>query len=75
MNTQLQQEREAELAARQAARGAEQGGGVGGAGSGNKGWNEDELQLLIKAVNLFPAGTSARWGDPAWFGKVALEGP
>ncbi|XP_023651304.2 dnaJ homolog subfamily C member 2 [Paramormyrops kingsleyae] len=61
VNTQLQQERDAELAARQAARGAEQGGGGGGAGSGNKGWNEDELQLLIKAVNLFPAGTSARW--------------
>ncbi|KZC11714.1 DnaJ like protein subfamily C member 2 [Dufourea novaeangliae] len=24
-------------------------------------WNEDDLQLLIKAVNLFPAGTNQRW--------------
>ncbi|KAJ8382058.1 hypothetical protein SKAU_G00028360 [Synaphobranchus kaupii] len=32
-----------------------------GSGGGAKGWNEEELQLLIKAVNLFPAGTNARW--------------
>jgi DnaJ family protein C protein 2 len=24
-------------------------------------WNENDLQLLIKAVNLFPAGTNQRW--------------
>ena len=24
-------------------------------------WSHDELQLLIKAVNLFPAGTTQRW--------------
>jgi len=24
-------------------------------------WSTEELQLLIKAVNLFPAGTNARW--------------
>lgn len=24
-------------------------------------WSETELQLLIKAVNLFPAGTAQRW--------------
>lgn len=24
-------------------------------------WNEDHIQLLIKAVNLFPAGTNQRW--------------
>ena len=24
-------------------------------------WNESDLQLLIKAVNLFPAGTNQRW--------------
>ncbi|VEN46962.1 unnamed protein product [Callosobruchus maculatus] len=24
-------------------------------------WNEDNIQLLVKAVNLFPAGTSQRW--------------
>uniref|UniRef100_A0A665TD36 DnaJ homolog subfamily C member 2 n=1 Tax=Echeneis naucrates TaxID=173247 RepID=A0A665TD36_ECHNA len=59
VNAQLQREREAEVQARQAARSAEQASGGGGAGG--KGWNEDDLQLLIKAVNLFPAGTNARW--------------
>uniref|UniRef100_A0A096LXZ2 DnaJ homolog subfamily C member 2 n=1 Tax=Poecilia formosa TaxID=48698 RepID=A0A096LXZ2_POEFO len=53
VNAQLQKEKDAEVQAWQAARSAEQGGG--------KGWNEDDLQLLIKAVNLFPAGTNARW--------------
>ncbi|XP_071374618.1 dnaJ homolog subfamily C member 2 [Centroberyx affinis] len=59
VNAQLQREKEAEVQARQAARSAEQASGGGGAGG--KGWNEDDLQLLIKAVNLFPAGTNARW--------------
>lgn len=58
VNAQLQREREAEVQARQAARSADQASGGGGAGG--KGWNEDDLQLLIKAVNLFPAGTNAR---------------
>lgn len=60
MNTLLQKEREAEAQARQAARGADQASGGVGGGAGGKGWNEDDLQLLIKAVNLFPAGTNAR---------------
>ncbi|XP_024118413.1 dnaJ homolog subfamily C member 2 [Oryzias melastigma] len=59
VNAQLQREREAEVQAMQAARSAEQASG--GGGGGGKGWNEDDLQLLIKAVNLFPAGTNARW--------------
>uniref|UniRef100_A0A3Q1FYH1 DnaJ homolog subfamily C member 2 n=1 Tax=Acanthochromis polyacanthus TaxID=80966 RepID=A0A3Q1FYH1_9TELE len=59
VNAQLQREREAEVQARQAARSAEQASG--GGGGGGKGWNEEDLQLLIKAVNLFPAGTNARW--------------
>uniref|UniRef100_A0A8C9Y5E4 DnaJ homolog subfamily C member 2 n=1 Tax=Sander lucioperca TaxID=283035 RepID=A0A8C9Y5E4_SANLU len=50
VNAQLQREKEAEVQMRQAAR-----------GGGGKGWNEEDLQLLIKAVNLFPAGTNARW--------------
>ncbi|KAK3864990.1 hypothetical protein Pcinc_029363 [Petrolisthes cinctipes] len=37
------------------------GGGGGGEGSSHKAWSTDDLQLLIKAVNLFPAGTSKRW--------------
>ncbi|XP_076578396.1 dnaJ homolog subfamily C member 2 [Chaetodon auriga] len=62
VNAQLQREKEAEVQARQAARSADQAsGGGGGGGGGGKGWNEEDLQLLIKAVNLFPAGTNARW--------------
>lgn len=59
VNAQLQREKEAEVQMRQAARSAEQASGGGGAGG--KGWNEEDLQLLIKAVNLFPAGTNARY--------------
>ncbi|XP_061570061.1 dnaJ homolog subfamily C member 2 isoform X2 [Cololabis saira] len=59
VNDQLQKEKEAEVQAMQAARSCEQASS--GAGGGGKGWNEDDLQLLIKAVNLFPAGTNARW--------------
>ncbi|CAF93399.1 unnamed protein product, partial [Tetraodon nigroviridis] len=62
VNIQLQKEKEAEVQARQAARCADQASGGGGGGSGGgKGWIEEDLQLLIKAVNLFPAGTNARW--------------
>uniref|UniRef100_A0A674MF45 DnaJ homolog subfamily C member 2 n=1 Tax=Takifugu rubripes TaxID=31033 RepID=A0A674MF45_TAKRU len=57
VNVQLQKEKEAEVQARQAARGADQASGGGGS-VGGKGWNEEDLQLLIKAVNLFPAGTN-----------------
>ncbi|GAA6094516.1 dnaJ homolog subfamily C member 2 [Tachysurus ichikawai] len=58
VNAQLQREREAEVRTQQAARSSENAN----AGSGvSKGWNEEDLQLLIKAVNLFPAGTNARW--------------
>lgn len=52
----IKQEREEVAAA--AARG---GGGGGGEGSSHKTWNQDDLQLLIKAVNLFPVGTTKRW--------------
>ena len=32
----------------------------GGEGGNKKAWKEEELQMLIKAVNLFPAGTQDR---------------
>lgn len=59
VNIQIQKEKEAEIQAQQAARSAEHSSG--GVGVNNRGWNEEDLQLLIKAVNLFPAGTNARW--------------
>lgn len=40
------------------------GGGSGVTGRSKKGstpWTHDQLQLLIKAVNVFPAGTNQRW--------------
>lgn len=61
VNAQLQREREAEVKTQQAARSSENTNAGSG---GSKGWNEEDLQLLIKAVNLFPAGTNARL-DPA----------
>jgi DnaJ family protein C protein 2 len=40
--------------------------GVNNGSSAN--WSYDDLQLLIKAVNLFPAGTSNRWDTVSdWF--------
>ncbi|KAL0196524.1 hypothetical protein M9458_010096, partial [Cirrhinus mrigala] len=60
VNIQMQKEKEAEMQAQQAARSAEHASG-GGGGVNNRGWSEEDLQLLIKAVNLFPAGTNARW--------------
>ncbi|XP_051976823.1 dnaJ homolog subfamily C member 2-like [Xyrauchen texanus] len=59
VNVQIQKEKQAEIQAQQAVRTAEHTGGGGGVN--NRGWNEEDLQLLIKAVNLFPAGTNARW--------------
>ncbi|NP_997976.1 dnaJ homolog subfamily C member 2 [Danio rerio] len=59
VNMQLQKEKDAELQAQQAARGSEHSSAAGG--QNNRGWSEEDLQLLIKAVNLFPAGTNARW--------------
>ncbi|KAJ1161687.1 hypothetical protein NDU88_002169 [Pleurodeles waltl] len=60
VNAQIKKEKEeAEARMRQASKSSEQSSGGGGGGS--KHYPEDDLQLLIKAVNLFPAGTNARW--------------
>lgn len=47
-----------------AGQGSSAGGGTGGGGGSKKkdgSWAPPELNLLIKAVNLFPAGTNQRW--------------
>ncbi|XP_072257814.1 dnaJ homolog subfamily C member 2 [Pyxicephalus adspersus] len=60
VNAQIKKEKEQEEARmRQSTKSADQSGSGGGGSS--KSWSEDDLQLLIKAVNLFPAGTNARW--------------
>ncbi|XP_045420232.1 dnaJ homolog subfamily C member 2 isoform X1 [Lemur catta] len=60
INDQIRKEKEeAEARMRQASKNAEKSTGRGG--NGSKNWSEDDLQLLIKAVNLFPAGTNSRW--------------
>ncbi|CAH2275733.1 dnaJ homolog subfamily C member 2 [Pelobates cultripes] len=61
VNAQLKKEKEQEEARmRQSTKGSDQSA-TGGSGGSGKSWSEDDLQLLIKAVNLFPAGTNARW--------------
>ncbi|XP_049670100.1 dnaJ homolog subfamily C member 2 isoform X2 [Accipiter gentilis] len=60
INEQIRREKEeAEARMRQATKSSEKSSTGGGGGSKN--WPEDDLQLLIKAVNLFPAGTNSRW--------------
>merc|ERR1712062_238667 len=43
--------------------------------SASKPWSSDELALLIKAVNLFPAGTSNRWEVVAQFINQHTKSP
>ncbi|XP_078275830.1 dnaJ homolog subfamily C member 2 isoform X2 [Rhinoraja longicauda] len=57
VNAQLAKEKE-EARMRQATKSSDH---VAGYGGGSKAWNEEDLQLLIKGVNIFPAGTNARW--------------
>lgn len=38
-----------------------------GASEKNSNWSPEEVQLLVKAVNLFPAGTVKRWETVANF--------
>jgi len=60
VNEQIRQEKEeAEARMRQATKSSEKS--TTGGGGGSKNWPEDDLQLLIKAVNLFPAGTNSRY--------------
>lgn len=65
LNRRIDEEKQQHL---QGGGGGSQSAGVGNAGGGGskkKGganqWSPEELNLLIKAVNLFPAGTNQRW--------------
>lgn len=62
LNRRIDQEKQAYL--QQSGGGGGGGGSASSAGGKKKGvgnWNPEELNLLIKAVNLFPAGTNQRW--------------
>lgn len=55
LNKQIEEEKQRHLEALQ-----KQSGGDNSQGS-KKSWSEAEIQCMIKAVNLFPAGTKERW--------------
>jgi len=58
LNEQLENEKRQQLEQAQKA-GQGSGGGMGSR-DGKDNWTEAEIQMLIKAVNLFPAGTNSR---------------
>ena len=55
MNDGLEKEKQQQLEAATRQSGRSEGGK-----SSSKSWSDAETQMLIKAVNLFPAGTNAR---------------
>ena len=57
MNAKLEAEKQKQMEATQRQSKAS------GEGKSKKPWSEEEMALLIKAVNLFPAGTVARYED------------
>ncbi|XP_049845618.1 dnaJ homolog subfamily C member 2-like [Schistocerca gregaria] len=56
---QIEEERQALLTASQRNSGAS--GAQGSRKGGQVNWSTEEIHVLIKAVNLFPAGTNQRW--------------
>ena len=56
MNEALENEKLEELRKHQST----QGSGKGKSGGKEKEWNNDDLQILIKAANIFPPGTVKR---------------
>ena len=65
LNARLEKEK---MEAMERVSGGTTGASTGTSSSKGKGdWSNDELALLIKAVNLFPAGTNQRWDVVASF--------
>jgi len=58
LNERLENEKRQQL--EQAQRAGHTGGGGIGSRDSKDDWTEAEIQMLIKAVNLFPAGTNSR---------------
>ena len=69
LNEQLENEKRQQL--EQAHKAAQSSAGSTGSRDGKDNWTEAEIQMLIKAVNLFPAGTSSR-SDAVRFVNVAV---
>ncbi|KAJ8046987.1 DnaJ-like subfamily C member 2 [Holothuria leucospilota] len=61
VNEEIEKEKQEELRKQRDAQAAKEGGGSGGVGGRGKEWNDSDTKLLIKAVNLFPAGTVQRY--------------
>lgn len=62
----LEREKAEQLGGAQSGR-SQGGGDKGSSASSSSSWSADDVQLLVKAVNLFPAGTANRWEVVAAF--------
>jgi len=60
LNDRLEEEKQQQLEQAQRAGHNGSAGGSIGSRDGKDNWTEAEIQMLIKAVNLFPAGTNSR---------------
>ena len=65
LNEQLESEKRQQL--EQAQKAGQSSGGATGSRDSKDNWTDAEIQMLIKAVNLFPAGTNSRSGAFMFF--------
>ncbi|XP_038054398.1 dnaJ homolog subfamily C member 2-like [Patiria miniata] len=59
MHAEMEKERQEDLRKLQEAQSSKGGGGA--SSGGGKNWSNEEVQLLVKAVKMFPAGTVSRY--------------